>query len=230
MEKKETNLKNPRKINISIGKNNKLADLITFYNDNIKKTHIIIFVIMAILFVISFISIILSVKVGGIDIPTAKSFLNSIKEYAMLDGVIILAGITPYFFLPVLGIVQAIIGVGDMAARYVAGLSFVPTLFLGGIIEMIGIALSIAVGIYYCKLSTKKNKYYHHSEFSLSDVKMQIYEIRKNEEKIKELTKKKEDKNKEIQECNVKIPYLNFILLGLISFVIGFIGILIAMI
>ena len=56
------------------------------------------------------------------------------------------------------------------------------------------------------------------------------YEIRKNNKKVEELAKKKEDKKKKIESCNVKIPYLNFVLLGAIAFVIEFIGVLIALI
>lgn len=230
MEKKGINQENSRKINISVGKNNKLAEVIKFYNEKIKKTHIIFFVITVILYTIAFIATIVSVKSGNVELIAAKSFLDNIKEYALLDIVIILAGITPYFFLPVLGVAQSIIGVSDLASRYVSGLSFIPTLYIGGLIQMIGVSLCVAVGIYYCRLSSKKNKYYHHSDFSFSDVKMQIYEIRKNEEKVQELAKKKEEKAKEMEKCNVKIPYMNFILLGLIAFVIGFIGILISMI
>ena len=39
-----------------------------------------------------------------------------------------------------------------------------------------------------------------------------------------------EENFKKIEECNVKIPLLNFVALGAVAFVIQFVGILIAMI
>ena len=62
----------------------------------------------------------------------------------------------------------------------------------------------------------------------MDDIKLQLYEIRKDEKKLEELTKKKEEKAKKIEECNIKIPYLNFVLLGAVAFVIQFVGVLIA--
>ena len=39
---------------------------------------------------------------------------------------------------------------------------------------------------------------------------------------------RKIEKAKKIEECNIKIPYLNFVLLGAVAFVIQFVGVLIA--
>ena len=73
----------------------------------------------------------------------------------------------------------------------------------------------------------KKNKYYHSSDFGIDDIKMQLYEIRKNDKKVEEIKNKKIEKAKKIEACNIKIPYLYFIILGVIAFLIQFIGVVI---
>lgn len=219
-------------VNIKGNKNTKM-ELLDFYNLNIRKLHIIMIVISIILYIISFYTIFSSIKSGNYSLSSdivAPSFMNMIRENILLDIVIIIAGITPFCFLSIIGLAQAITVVKNLAIRYVLGKSFMVTAFLGGAIQLIGISLCVAVGLYYCRLATKKNKYYHHSDFGIDDIKMQLYEIRKNNKKVEELAKKKEDKKKKIESCNVKIPYLNFVLLGAIAFVIEFIGVLIALI
>lgn len=208
-------------------------EIIDFYNQRLKKMHIIILVISVLLYLISFYTSFSSIRNGNFSLAegvTAPGFISSLKENALLDLVIVIAGITPYCFLSIIGVAQAIMCVNNLAIRYALGSSFMPTLFIGGLIQLIGVTLCIAVGLYYCRLSTKKNKYYHHSDFGMNDIKMQLYEIRKDEEKINSLNKKMEDKAKKIEECNVKIPLLNFGALGAVAFVIQFVGILIAMI
>lgn len=228
---KKSNFKNAQKFNIKMkNDDNIISQIKELYNTKLKKSHIICFIIMVIIFSIVFIYNINLYNSGAIKIPegaAGNSFWNATKENFFMAAVIIFAGITPYFFLSVIGLAEAAVIVNDMILRYVQGSSFLLTLFIGGIIQIIGFSLCIAVGLYYCRLSTKKNKYYHHSDFSLVDMKKQIYQIRKDEKKVKEIEKKKEEKNKKIQEFNVKIPYINFIFLGLISFIISFVGLLI---
>lgn len=220
------------KVNMQGNKDIKM-EILDFYNQRLKKMHIIILVISVILYLVSFYTSFSAIKQGNYTLAegiTAQGFMASLKESALLNLVIIIAGITPYCFLSIIGVAQSIMCVNNLAVRYALGSSFMPTLFIGGLIQLVGISLCIAVGLYYCRLSTKKNKYYHHSDFGMNDIKMQLYEIRKNNEKINELNKKMEDKAKKIEECNVKIPYLNFIALGAIAFIFQFVGILIAMI
>ena len=224
---KKSSLKNVQNININMKSNNSfISQIKELYNKNLRKKHIICFIIMTIIFAIVFIYNIHLYNSGSLTVPSdavGNSFWNATKENFLISAVIIFAGITPYFFLSVIGFAQAAVIVNDMVLRYAQGSSFLPTLFIGGIIQMIGFSLCIATGIYYCRLSTKKNKYYHHSDFSFDDMKKQIYEIRKDEKKVEQIEKKKEEKFK-------KIPYISFIFLGIIGFAISFVGLLITII
>lgn len=238
MEKQKGNMNNAKvknnetkKFKININSNDIKMQVMDFYNQKIKKMHIVFLVIMLALFAVMFFSSFSAIRSGKFSVAegaTPIGLLDSLKQNLFLDIVIIIAGITPYCFLSVIGTAQSLTLVNELALRYATHRSMMVTCLIGGILEIIGVSLCVAIGLYYCRLSTKKNKYYHHSDFGMDDVKMQLYEIRKQEDKLKELTKKKEEKAKKIEECNIKIPYFNFMILGVISFVIQIVGILIA--
>ena len=228
---RKNNLKNMKNINIKMGvDSDRITKLKEFYNTKIKKTHIICMTIMVVIFVLVFIVNIGMYKSGANIIPdgaVGESLSGAIQENFLMCAVVIFAGITPYCFLSVLGIAESAVIVGDMSLRYAWGSSFLPTMFLGGIIQMIGFSLCVAIGIYYCRLTTRKRKYYNYSSFSFNDVRQQIYEIRKDEKKVKELEKKKKEKYDVAKNSNVKIPYMNFLLLGILAFAITFVGLVI---
>lgn len=237
MENKSENLnkkvKNGKtdKFKVNINSSDIKMQVMDFYNQKLKKMHIIILVIMLALFLVMFFSSFSAVKSGKYTVAEGAApigLMDSIKQNTFLDLVIIIAGITPYCFLSVIGTAQSLTLVNELALRYATNRSMMFTCLIGGILEIIGVSLCVAIGLYYCRLSTKKNKYYHHSDFGMDDVKMQLYELRKQEDKVKELTKKREEKAKKIEECNIKIPYLNFAILGVISLVVQVVGILIA--
>ena len=214
------------------------ADTITkqvkdFYNEHLKKSHVIFTIITILIYVIYFAYMFHLYRSGNLKVAqdiTANNFLGYVNNCFFLTVIIIIAGITPYFYLSVLGLLIPLDLVGNLLARYVLGYSFMPTLFIGGLIEMLAYSLCISVGIYFCKLSSKKNKYYHYSDFSVNDLKKQVYEIRKDKDKVEEIEKKQEEKKKEIEKCNIKIPYLNFAILGIVAFVVECVGVLITLI
>lgn len=228
------NLDNKKREKINIKANTKSKDFITnlkkFYFEHIKKLHVIMLVIMLVIFVITFISSIVSYNNGATSVSgteAVNAFSKDLKNALGVSAVLIFAGITPYFYISVLGVAESIAMVSDMVLRYAYHISFAPTLFIGGLIQIIGYSLCIAVGMYYCRLSSIKRKYYNQSSFTMDDVKEQFYSLKQDQKKLKEIENKKAEKQKEIQKSNVKIPYLNFVILGLVSFVIEFIGIVI---
>lgn len=208
-------------------------DVLDFYNTKLKKMHIIFTVIAIVLYCIFFFSTFSSIRSGNYSLGegvVSQGFTSMVKDTVLLDLVVIVAGITPYCFLSVIGLAQSVMIVNTLGVRYALGQSFMITCLIGGLLQVIGIALCVAVGVYYCRLATKKNKYYHHSDFGMDDLKMQFYQIKKDEKKTKELEKAKFEKDKKIQECNVKIPYFNFLVLGVVAVVMQVVGIIITLI
>ena len=231
IKEKQQVKKGTKKFNVKIDTDKITSNLFTFYKDHIALIHLIVFIIGAALFVVTFFSTFIKIKNGQTVIDgttTTKSVLDMLKEDALISFVIIFAGITPYCFLSVIGLIQILLNVQQYALRYALGNGFMLTSFLGILLQVIGITLCVAVGLYYCRLSTKKRKYYNQSGFGMDDIKASIYDLRKDENKLKELQQKRGEKARKIQEANVKIPYFNFLLLGIIGFVVEVIGTLIA--
>ena len=86
------------KVNIKGNKDVKM-ELLDFYNQKIKKMHIVLLIITVILFVISFYTTFSAIRAGNYTLSegiVAQGFVDTLKENVLLDLVIIIAGITTY--------------------------------------------------------------------------------------------------------------------------------------
>ena len=232
-EKQQIN-KKARKLKVDIKSNEGvISQALKLYVSKLKIVHIVVFVVVIIFYISAFYVTFNKIESGNYfisDGTIAKGFVGMFNENIALSFIIILAGITPFFFFFFLGVAQPTLLVDQIALRYIFHSTHPVTGFIGGMIEMVGLSLCIAVGLYFCKLSTKKNKYYHQSDFGIDDLKTTFYDLRKDNKKIEEMKLKKEKKAKKIEESNVKIPIVSFIILGLIGFIIEMIGALIVLI
>ena len=232
-EKQQIN-KKARKLKVDIKSNEGvISQALKLYVSKLKIVHIVVFVVVIIFYISAFYVTFNKIGNGNYfisDGTIAKGFVGMFNENIALSFIIILAGITPFFYLSILGVAQPTLLVDQIALRYIFHSTHPVTGFIGGMIEMVGLSLYIAVGLYFCKLSTKKNKYYHQSDFGIDDLKTTFYDLRKDNKKIEEMKLKKEKKAKKIEESNVKIPIVSFIILGLIGFIIEMIGALIVLI
>ena len=226
---KENNIKrekNVKKINVKVNNNPEGESVLDFYNNKIKKIHIITAIVVTILYIISF--VMAFAGIGAVAPTQMDSITEQLQTTLAYSAVVIIAGVVPYFFLSFGGAAQVMALMGDFGARYTAGKSFAISLFTGGLLNCIGISLCIAAGFYLCYLTTKKRKYYNSTQFSMDDVKMQFYQMRSQDKKIKEMEKKQIEKARKAEENNVKIPYLKLTALGVVGYVIQIIGLLIA--
>ncbi|MBO5477304.1 MAG: hypothetical protein J6A15_06095 [Clostridia bacterium] len=225
----KANSKNTKNININVGEEGILKQIKKFYDENLKKWHIIVFIIIAILYTISFVGKMIELNNSGLSSVTSAvnplAFGSQVRDSGFLTLIMLIAGITPYVPISVFGAGQALNITTDMVLRSAYGLSYMPTLYVGGLIQVIGISLSVVIGLYFCKLTTKRNKFEHSTDYGMDDIKKHFYEIKKDEKKLQEIANKKEAKAKEMQSYNVKIPYLMFIILSVLAFVFEFIGI-----
>lgn len=205
--------------------NTKVRNYIKFYKKYIGKKHIICSLIFLILFIIFLIlGFNKDIQTESMIIPT---FFNSfIKQKALASFIIIFAGIVPYFYMSILGLAFS----SELAMAVVSYYkisSSIPGLIaniFGAILVILAYSHSIAVGIYYCSLSTKRFKYNQGRGFSFLDVKRSIANLRRNEEKIKLYNDEEEKRRKKIEEFNVKVDYKNIVISYLITVVILFIA------
>lgn len=225
--------------NTNLVASNMLKNYFKFYNDNIKRKHAIIYIISMIIFFI-----LLSFFISNIDVTQN---LNNISQDAAnqekinivkiifeqkipLMFLIIFAGITPYVYIPVLGMLNSYTLATSIINIFGKTNNNLNLIFssLGSIIQLFGTALAIATGIYYCTLATKRSKYNKITQLGVNDIKRNIYQLTKNEKKLNELEQKIENQKIEKEKLNVKIPYINLIISGIISSIIVIIGTIIS--
>lgn len=216
--------------------NKMIMEYIKFYKDNLKRKTIILFILNLVLFFICF-SVLMSnidfnemlkeVEIGNLG---HNSIFSMLKEKLLIALLLIVSGITPYIYIPIIGIfsaysyaasIVALFGLTNQAFNLIA-------MTIGAIIQLFGISITISQGIYYCGLSTKSFRYSQKSSFGITDVKKAIYEIKKDEKKVNEITKKQEERKQSIERLNVKIPYKMLVMSFVLSSIFIIIGTLIA--
>jgi uncharacterized membrane protein YhaH (DUF805 family) len=202
-----------------------LKNYFSFYNKNLRKTHVIVYILSLIAFAIFMIAFIKNLAqmnqfISEIKTTTVHSnvFINIIKEKIPLVLLIIFSGITPLVFIPIIGIV----GFPYILSTQLMNMSVINMLVacIGSIIQIFGVSLAVSAGIYYCNCSTKKFRYNQAITFGMDDVKAQIYEATKKEDKLKELKQKNLLKVEKREKLNVKIEYKGLIMTGIISILI----------
>ncbi len=211
--------KNNKKDNIIIAN---IREFIIFYNSKLKKTHIITFAISVIIFFWLLATLFID-SAAITDFVSSMNLSNNgridtiFTEKLPLSFLIVFSGITPYAFIPVIGV----IGFPYALALGLVGANTF-TMIIGvisGILQLFFTSMLVAAGINYCVNSTKKFRYSQAITFGLSDVMIQIYEIRKNDKKVQELKDKKLKKDEKREALNVKIEYKKLILATIIPFI-----------
>ncbi len=217
------------------------VNYLKFYKQKLMRKHIIIYIICLVVFFVMVATLISKIN----STPNITELIESAKKVneqskgiislifskkIPLVFMIIFAGITPYLFLPVIGIAGAYTLAVDIATNFnvlTEKASVVP-MCIGAIIQLIAIGLAIATGIQYCILNTKKWRYNRNQEYSMLDFKTRLYEATKNNKKLDKVNKKKEEKQIKNEKNNVKIPYLYLLFSFIISVIIITIGTIIS--
>lgn len=210
-----------------------ILDFFEYYKKNLLKKHIICFIIMIIIFILSlnlFYTNLNNEEIKQLVTDNFKEtgFLKILGENVFLTFIIIFAGFTPYIYLSVIGLFFSYNLANNIIISYIyysstSGLIF---MIIGGVIQIIGISLSVATGINYCSITTKRKKFTSNSTFGINDIKKTFYNIRNNEDGIKKVEESNKKKIKEKQKYNIKVPYLMFLISFLISIIFIIIGII----
>lgn len=195
---------------------------LSFYKKNLRKKHIVIYILSLVFFtffIVNFISNMsetnkLLAQMNNVNEHT-NVFSNIIKEKVPLTFLFIFSGIAPFAYIPILGIaVYPYILSTELINMSILNI-MVAT--IGGVIQLFGVSLAIAAGIYYCTNSTKKFRYNQSSTFGFDDVKQQIYEATKKQDKLQKLEEKRQSKMEKREKLNVKIDYRSLLFTGVIS-------------
>ncbi len=244
MEKKKSNTKkvnrNTKEKKVSLSKNYPkfIGEFLEFYKENLRKKHIIVYVISLVIFFVF-----LAMFISTIDVKTpletvientqkadTNVFSTIIKQTIPSVFLVIFAGITPFIYLPVIGFCYPYILASDIAESFLmtTHTSNIICMTLGGIIQIFAISLAMVAGFYYCGFSTKRFRYSQRSSFGIYNVKRQLYEIKKDDKKITKLDEEKRKKDEKIEALNVSVPYKKLFYTFIVSVIIAIIGTLIA--
>ncbi len=222
-----------------------IVEYYDFYKTEVYKKHLVIYVISLILFLLTLIYLFSIVN----STNEISEFLNQVNRNNILNGkianfkdiftnkvllnfILLLSGVTPYIYIPVIGIVYS----SNLALNIVTLFNNIasnmnPTFMtIGSIVQIIGFSLTIAVGIYFCKISTKRFRYSQSANFTFNDIKKEYYQIKNNEEKLKKAIEAEEKRNEKLQKLNVKIPYKMLLITFILSSIFVIIGGLISLI
>ncbi len=212
-----------------------LKDYFKFYKTDLRKKQIILFILSIAIFGIFMGAHISNLKNEdyiaqiqniGQNTESFNLFETIFKEKILVTFVLILAGITPYLYISVLGI-----SVGYQLAYEMVEVLFVAgnngnviLMCIGAIIQTIGFSLASATGIVWCKISTKRRKYANSKDKSFLDFKKEFYLLKGDDKKIKELEQKRKEKAQKDEKNNVNVPYLRLLISFVISSIIVLIG------
>lgn len=235
--KKEIETKEEKDINFKYI----IKDYFRFYKQNLMRKHIITYIICLIVFFVIIAWLISKINSTPNIAELAENakiisenskgvFSLIISKKIPLIFMIIFAGIAPYFFIPVLGIVASYSLAVDIVTNFnvLTGKSNVIPMCIGAIIELIAVSLAIATGIEYCILSTKKWRYSRNQDYSMIDFKRTLYEATNNKKKLNEINKRKQERDAKNEKNNVKIPYVYLLTSFVISVIVIAIGTIIA--
>ena len=202
-----------------------LKEYFSFYNKNLRRKHIVIYILSLIVFTMLMIVLIQNLDeinqiTAGENIIKSHSniFMTILTEKIPLTFLIVFSGLAPFAYIPLIGI---------FAYPYILVIQLINMSVInmvlaciGSVIQIFGISLAISAGIYYCKLSSKRYRYNESATFGLDDVKLQFYESTKRIEKLDKLKNKIEVKREKKEKLNVKIEYKNLMITAIISTII----------
>lgn len=241
LNKKDENANVSDNKSSKFGIKNIMRGYFKFYKEKLMRKHIIVYIICLVVFFVMISTLIskinstpniaeLAQKAKEVSEDSNGVFSLIITKKIPLIFMIILAGIAPYFFIPVIGIASSYSLACDIVTNFnvLTGKASVIPMCIGAIIQLIAVGLSVATGIQYCLLSTKRWRYSRNQDYSMLDFKRTFYEATGNKKKLKEVAKKKEEKTAKNEKNNVTVPYGYFVISFLISTIIIAIGTIIS--
>ncbi len=226
VEPKKT--KKRKKINIK----SYIRDFLLFVDKNILKTTGILIIVTLLLVAVSLQPMVISAMAEECegscrDGVTILSGMSIKLQMLLLTGV---AGIVPYIFAPVIGLFVYIMNAvsdfayGIKAYGYLAGIGMgiVPL-----ILNILSICIITALGMYICRKVTIGYRISNIKNMNFTNFRIKLYEVMQKEEKVKQLTKARDEKIEKLQSKKEKINYLQILNTSILVCIIQFISVII---
>lgn len=143
-----------------------------------------------------------------------KTRLDAVKQQLGLAVVTVFVGLTPYVPISVIVTLVYPVVTAITVASHNFFIAFLMTIAV--IIEIVFITLLVAIGMYWCKMSTKHFRYSQSTSFTFDDVRLQFNEAMKKDEKVEEIKKKMEQKYEKIKSLNEKTNHKQIMIFTII--------------
>lgn len=217
---------------------NILFEYFNYYKNKLIRKNIVIFILSVLLFAI-FLGNYISNLNNSDFLEQVKNIGTSQANYGVISNIIknkiptlfiiILAGITPYFYISTLGIFSGVQLASEIFSKISVANNTNSIVFMciGAIIQMVGFSLAASTGMNWCTIMIKRNRYFSGRENSVLDFRQEYYRLKNDSKKLEQLKKKKKEKLLKNEKNNVKVPYKMFIMSFLISCLIVILGTLI---
>ena len=202
-----------------------LKGFLTFLRDNLEKRIGILLIISLLLIAIE-LKLVLSVTSIGVEIEKVGLFKNYLSN-AQVIFITALAGIVPYMYAPVVGFIGYIYTDAYKFALNIINMGYLKGISLGIvplILNTIVICIVTALGIYICKKITVGYKISNVKNMNFLNFRIRVYEVIGKEDKVKEYTKKRDEKIAKLESKKEKLNYLQIANTLLLSLIIQFIS------
>lgn len=136
--------------------------------------------------------------------------LSVLKDRVLKLILILVAGWVPYCYIPaIVYVAYVFILSGDLIFNMQINNGLITLLInvIPSLIDIFIASIITAVGLYISNYSTRKYKYNQKRSFSFQDVKIQLYQMTKKQDKYEEEVAKKGKKLEGLEKNNVNIDY-----------------------
>ncbi len=180
-----------------------------YIKKNILKATLIILAIT----ILSVVSVVNSPEMYKLE-KANVTFWGEWIERAKVLIIIVFAGIVPYMYIPVIGLVASISAECIYFANYISivgRLKGTLGYITPYILNMLFIAAATALGIHICRNATISQRIASVKSKNSMDIKMKFYEAANKKVKMKEIEKKRKDKIKALEEKRVNLDLFQII-------------------
>ena len=209
-----------------------IREFILFFYNKLFKCTGILFVIAVLLMAISIRIINPAVTTSDYDglNPNTISLFGDYIERLKILVVIIVSGIVPYMYAPVVGYVCCLMDemmnisyrIKEYGILVGVGASVIPL-----IINVIIISIITALGIYICRTITVSYRISNVKNMNYTNFRIKLYELVNKQDKVKALTKKREEKINKLTAKKEKIAYIQILNIAIIVCILQFVSVLI---
>lgn len=198
-----------------------LRDFLVFVSNNLIKTTCILVIIAVLLTALSISSMVDTARLDDCvgACRDGITFGSNLWGKIQVIFVMIIAGIVPYMYAPVIGFLGIILQEVSTLAYAIKGYGYAVGLALGVLPLVLNILIACivtALGIYVCRTVTVGYRISNVKNMNFTNFRIKLYEVMKKEKKVEELTLKKNKKLEKLEKTKQKLNYIQILNTGIV--------------